>query len=172
MISFFQPFLTTITQSYSKVTSAPVAHYLNPELESYLLTEASRCGSAFALIQEGADRQKRLITCGSQGLNSAESRYAPMELECLGVVYAIQKCVFYIIGVPKPFTVVTVNKTLLRVFNKPLSVTPNPRLQRLRLRVVGANVQLVWKGGGPTSSPMPTCAPLFPPLLPSMWMNS
>ncbi len=71
-----------------------------------------------------------------------------MELECLGVVYAIQKCAFYIIGVPKPFTVVTVNKTLLWVFNKPLSETPNPRLQRLRLRVVGANVQLVWKGGG------------------------
>ncbi len=71
------------------LTFAPVAHYFDPELESYLLTEASRCGIGFALIQEGPDGQKRLITCGSRGLNSAESRYAPVELECLGMVYAI-----------------------------------------------------------------------------------
>ncbi len=48
---------------------------------------------------------------------------------------------------PNPFTVVTDNKPLLGVFNKPLSKTPNPRLQRLRLKVVGANVRLTWEGG-------------------------
>ncbi len=50
-------------------------------------------------------------------------------------------------GAPKPFTVVTGHKPFLGIFNKPLSETPNPRLQRLRLRVVGANMQLVWQGG-------------------------
>lgn len=65
----------------------------------------------------------------------------------MGVVYAIQKCAFYIMGAPKPFTVVTDHKPLLGVFNKPLSGTPNPRLQRLRLKVVGANVRLTWEGG-------------------------
>ncbi len=129
------------------LTSAPVAHYFDPQLESKLLTDASRSGIGFALIQEGPDGHKRLITCGSRGLNSAEARYAPVELECLGVVYAIQKCAFYIMGAPKPFTVVTDHKPLLGVFNKPLSETPNPRLQRLRLKVVGANVRLTWEGG-------------------------
>ncbi len=70
-----------------------------------------------------------------------------MELKCLGVVYTIQNCAFYIIGAPKPFTVVTDHKPLLGVFYKPLSETPNPRLQRLRLKVVGANVRLTWEGG-------------------------
>ncbi len=73
-----------------------------PTAEIQVLTDASRSGIGFALIQEGPDSQKRLITCGSRGLNSAEARYAPVELKCLGVVYAIQKCAFYIMGAPKP----------------------------------------------------------------------
>ncbi len=115
-------------------TSVPVAHYFDPQLESKLLTDASRSGIGFALIQEGPDGQKRLITCGSRCLNSPKP---PGGARVFGVVYAIQKCAFYIIWAPKPFTVVTDNKPLLGVFNKPFSETPNPRLQRLRLKVVG-----------------------------------
>ena len=109
------------------LTLAPIARY--PQLESKLLTDASRSRIGFALIQEGPDGQKRLITCGLCGLNLTEARYAPVELECLGVVYNIQKCAFYIMGALKPFTVVTDHKLLLGVFNKPLSETPNPRLR-------------------------------------------
>ena len=76
------------------LTSAPVAHYCDPQLECKLLTDASRSGIGFALVQEGPDGQTRLITCGSRGLNSAEARYALVELDCLGIVYAIQKCAF------------------------------------------------------------------------------
>ena len=78
-----------------------------------MLTDASRSGNSFALIQEGPDGQKRLITCGSRGLNLAEAHYAPVEFECLGVIYAIQKCAFYIMGPPKPFTVVVNGKCLV-----------------------------------------------------------
>ena len=120
--------------------SPPVVHNFDPHLESKFLTDASRSGISFALVQEGLDGQTRLITCGSRGLNSVEARYARVELECLGIVYAIQKCTFYIMGALKPFSVVTDHKPLLGVFNKPLSETCNPRLQRLRLKVVGANV--------------------------------
>ena len=76
------------------LTSAPVAYYFDPLLESKLLTDASRSRIGFALIKEVPDGQKRLITCGSRGLNSAKACYTPVELECLGVVYAIQKCAF------------------------------------------------------------------------------
>ena len=69
------------------------------------LTDASRSGISFAMVQEGPPGQKRLITCGSRGLNSAEARYVPVELERLGIVYVIQKCALYIMGAPKPFTV-------------------------------------------------------------------
>ncbi len=126
---------------------APIARYFGSQLESKLLRDASRSGISFALIQEGPDGQKRLITCGSRGLNLAEARYTLVELECLGVVYTFQKVSFYIKGAPKPFTMVTNLKPLLGVFNRPLSETLNPRLQCLRWKVVGANVQLTWEGG-------------------------
>ncbi len=147
--------------------SAPIAQYFDSQLETKLLTDASRSEISFVLIQEGPDGKKRLIACGPRGLNSAEARYAPVELECLGVVYAIQKCAFYIMGALKPFTVLTDHKPLLGVFNKPLSETPNPRLQRLRLKVVGANGWLTWEGGkhnviadALSRAPMSAAAPL------------
>ncbi len=56
-------------------------------------------------------------------------------------------------GPPKPFTLVTDHKPLIGVFNKPLSETPNPRLQLLRLKVVGANVRLTWEGAHEESPP-------------------
>ncbi len=65
----------------------------------------------------------------------------------MGVVYTIQKCAFYIMGARKLFTVMTDHKPLLGEFNKPLSETPNPRLQRLHLKVVVAKVQLTCEGG-------------------------
>ncbi len=68
-------------------------------MESQLLTDRSRCGISFAPTQEGLDGQKQLINCSSFELNSTESCYAPMELECLGVIYTIQECSFYIMGV-------------------------------------------------------------------------
>ncbi len=135
------------------LTLAPIAR--DPQLESKLLTDASRSRIGFALIQEGPDGQKRLITCGLCGLNSAEARYTPVELECLGVVYTSQKCAFYIMGPPKLFTVVTDHLLLLGVFNKPISEIPNSRLQRLRLKVVGANMRLPGRMGSTISSRTP-----------------
>ncbi len=84
-----------------------------------------------------------------------------MELECLRVVYAIQRYAFYIMGAPQPFTVVTNQKPLLGVFNNPLSETPNPRLQRLCIQVVGANVRLTSEGykHNLIADAFPTCAP-------------
>ena len=69
----------------------PHCTILRPTAGVQVGTDASRSGIGFALNQEGPDGQKRLVTCGSRGLNLAEARYAPVELECLGGVYAIQK---------------------------------------------------------------------------------
>ncbi len=76
--------------------STPVSHYFDPQLESKLLTDASRSGIGFTLMQDGPDGQKRLIMCGSWGLNLAEVHYTPVELESIriGVIHAIQKCAF------------------------------------------------------------------------------
>ncbi len=109
------------------LTSAPAAHYFDLQLESKLLTDASRSGIGFALIQEGPEGQK-INYVRLAGITFGRVPLRPGGVGG-GVVYAIQKCAFYIMGAPKPFTVVTDHKPLLVVFYKPLSETPNPQLQ-------------------------------------------
>jgi hypothetical protein len=80
----------------SKLTADLSTHFFDPALRSFILTDASRIGLGYLLLQEDPNSPTRFrtIACGSRSLNSAESRYAPIELECLGVSYALAKCHF------------------------------------------------------------------------------
>jgi transposase InsO family protein len=162
-------------RTFEKVKAALTAelstHFFDPSLQSYILTDASRVGLGYLLLQEvpnSSPVRYRTIACGSRSLNPAESRYAPIELECLGVSYALSKCHFYLAGSPRPFTVITDHKPLLGLFDKPLSDVPNARLQRLRLRTVGYSFNLQWQAGklnvaadalsrAPVFGPVPPC---------------
>ena len=45
------------------------------------------------------------------------------------------------------FTVITENKPLLGIFNKNLDDLDNPRLQRMREKIMGYNFQIEWITG-------------------------
>ena len=47
-----------------------------------------------------------IITCGSKSFTPTQQRYATIELECLAIIWAIQKCEFNLKGLPD-FTVAT-----------------------------------------------------------------
>ena len=129
------------------LTSPAIVKYFDPTLRSSVYTDASRAGLGYVLIQHTPDGGAHLIACGSRALNSAEKRYAPVELECLGVVFAVSKLDFFMGGSPKPFQIVTDHRPLIGTFNRPLSETVNPRIQRLRLKLVGKNIDVVWQPG-------------------------
>ncbi len=128
------------------LTSTTIVKHFDPSLRSVIFTDASAASIGFALVQHGPDGTPRLISCGSS-LNPAEKRYAPVELEALGAVFAIQKCSFYMLGSPTTFTLITDHQPLIRFFQWPLNECTNSRLQRLRLKVVGANVRFEWQAG-------------------------
>ena len=66
-----------------------------------VLPDASRLhGIGFALIQVYKEKLA-LIQCGSASLSPTQSRYSTVELECLAIINAIQKCHYYLVGVPK-----------------------------------------------------------------------
>lgn len=116
-------------------------------LRTELLTDASRLhGLGFCLIQINNDNTKRLIQCGSCSLTDAQTRYATIELECLAVQWAIDKCKFWLQGMPY-FLVITDHRPLLGVFKKQLHEIENPRLQRMRGKLIGYNFQLEWQAG-------------------------
>ena len=73
----------------------------NPTLESILMTDASRLfGIGFALLQPLPKEKWSLIQCGSASLTPTQTRYATIELECMAIQWAIQKCSYYLGGLP------------------------------------------------------------------------
>ena len=72
-----------------------------------------------------------------------QQRYSTIELECLAIIWAIQKCAFYLRGLPL-FYVYTDHRPLEGVFQKDLFDLASPRLQRLRKKVAMYTFQVCW----------------------------
>ena len=73
----------------------------NPRVKTVVLTDASRLhGIGFALVQVYKDKLV-LIQCRSASLSPTQSRYSTVGLECLAIVHAIQKCHYYLTGIPR-----------------------------------------------------------------------
>ena len=129
------------------LTSNPILKPFDIALPTKLLTDASKLhGLGFALIQEGKDGTKRLVKCGSTGLDDTQKRYAVIELEALAVQYALEKCDYFVRGSPE-IVVMTDHKPLKGIWNHELCEVNNPRLLRLRLKTLQYNVKIEWTEG-------------------------
>jgi len=114
------------------LSSELIVSFFDPKKEISLLTDASRLyGLGYALVQYSDQSPKKinLIKCGSRSLSAAESRYATVELECLAILWAVQKCQYYLRGHPG-FKVITDHKPLVGAFKKALPEIDNARLLR------------------------------------------
>lgn len=129
------------------LTSDMLVKPFDPDLETFLLTDASRLfGIGFALMQrEHQGRGHRLIRCGSCSLSDTEKRYSTVELECLAIVYAMKKCSFFLLGTP--LWVLTDHRPLVGVFKKDIWDVDNPRLQRMREKVAAFNFTVRYTPG-------------------------
>ena len=97
--------------------------HFDPSLPVQLLTDASRQhGLGYALCQPCSDGSISIITCGSKALTPTQQRYATVELECLGILWAVRNCEFYLKDLPL-FTVMTDHKPLEGVFKKHYSTS-------------------------------------------------
>ena len=128
------------------LASPSVVGYYDPELPTTILSDASNLnGLGYALIQH-KDERPILIQCGSRSLSDAETRYAPVELECLGISWAIQKCRHYLLGNPG-FHVVTDHNPLVGIFKKDIGDIDNRRLQRYREQLLPYVFDISWTAG-------------------------
>ena len=122
------------------LTSDMVVTHFNPDLPVTVLTDASR------LHGLGVDGRFKLVTCGSKALTPTQQCYATIELECLAVHFAVTKYSFYLKGLPH-FTVATDHKSLEGFFKKYLFEVNNPRLQRIREKLLPCTFTLKWVAG-------------------------
>ena len=115
--------------------------------DTYLHTDASRNGLGFALLQRRPDSSLTAIQYGSRFVTEAESRYAITELEMLAVTWAINKCRLYLAGLPD-FTVVVDHRPLVPILNsKGLDAIENPRLLRLKQKLLSYSFHTEWVQG-------------------------
>ena len=128
------------------LTTAPTLSFFDLEKPTRLCTDASRQGLGFVLQQKNGDHWT-LIQAGSRFLSDAESRYAVIELELFAVSWAITKCKLFLAGLPH-FTVVTDHHPLIPILNNHrLDEIENPRLQRLKSRIMAYNFTAQWVKG-------------------------
>ena len=125
-------------KSKQKLVSTIKLAYYDVSKKTRLCTDASRTGLGFVLQQQHDD-DWRTVQTGSRFLTDAESRYAVIELEMLGVAWAIHKCKYFLCGMPC-FEIITDHNPLVPILNSHrLDEIENPRLQRLRTRIMGYN---------------------------------
>ena len=122
-------------QVKSLLTSDMVVTHFNPALPVTMLTDASRLHGLGFTMGHYVDGKFKLVMCGSKALTPTQQRYATIELECLAVHFAITKCSFYLNRLPH-FTVANDHKPLEGIFKKDLFKVHNPRLQRMREKVL------------------------------------
>jgi len=116
------------------------------------MTDASGKGLGFILQQRNGE-QWSTIQAGSRFLTSAETRYATIEKEMLGVAWAILKCHKFLAGMPH-FDLITDHNPLLSILNKKrLDEIENPRLQRLRMKIMAYNFTAQWVKGSLNAGP-------------------
>ena len=126
----------------------PTLAYYDPGCPTALHTDASRLrGLGFVLKQKKADGKWHLIQAGSRFLTDTETRYAMIELEMLAVAWAVKKCRIFLEGLSQ-FDIITDHRPLITILNKHhLGKIENPRLQRLRMRLMGYNFHASWQPG-------------------------
>ena len=134
------------------LTSAPTLSFYDSTRPTHLCTDASRQGLWFVVQQQQGDKWT-LIQAGSRFLSDAESRYAIIELELLAVTWAILKSNIFLAGLPH-FTILTDHHPLVPILsNHHLDEIENPRLQRLKMKIMGYTFTAEWIKGTFNSIP-------------------
>ena len=128
-----------------------IGRHFDSSKEAVLLTVASRLfGLGYALRHMETDNAGKkffkVVRCGSKELTPTQQRYSTIELECLAIIWAIQKCSFFLKGLSN-FFVLTKHRPLEGIFQKDLFDLPSPRLQRMREKIARYNFVVPWTPG-------------------------
>ncbi len=120
------------------ITTPTVLAYYDQTRPTIVSSDASSYGIGAVLMQEDNQGQRRPVAYISRTMTSSERRYAQIEKELLGVVWACEKFSRYLVGLSS-FRILTDHKPLVPIINeKDLDVTPI-RCQRLLIRLMRYN---------------------------------
>ena len=130
-----------------------------------LATDWSKEGLGFSLMQKHCDCEGvpnpncgnghwKLVYAGSKTTNPAQSRYCPIEGECLAAAYGLSRCRMYTLGCPN-LTLAVDHNPLTRILNdRNLDDVSNPRLRSLKEKTLPYRFNIVHVPGGSNAMKM------------------
>ena len=119
-------------------SSETMLRYYDPNLPVVL--QQSSVGLGAVLLQQG-----RPVAYASRALTDCERNYAPLELECLAIVFATKKFDQYVFGHPD-VTIHTDHRPLEAILHRSLLRAPK-RLQAMILSLQRYTLKVVYKPG-------------------------
>ena len=151
------------------LTSNLVRKAFDPTLpadHTHIYTDAAKKGLGAALMQVCPKTGNlHLIQCVSRSLDPAEVNYSTIELEMSGLVFGILRCKFFLQAHPPFFQAFTDHRSLVGIMTKNLADIENPRLQRLREKLLPYSFSLHYiKGSSNTISDALSRFPVERPL--------
>ena len=117
-----------------ELTAAPILAYYNPKKPMVLQTDASCKGLGACLLQN-----EKPVYFASKALTEMQKGYVAIELESLGVTWAMEKFHHFLYG--NQFTLETDQKPLEAILSKSLNQA-TPRLQRILIRTFPYNFKI------------------------------
>ena len=135
-------------ESKACLLKAPILATFDPSRPTMLQTDASRTkGLGCALLQKDHEGRWRLIEANSRFISETEARYAMVELELLGVKWAMKKLHNYLFGLPQ-FELIVDHQPLISILNKQtLDCIDNARILRLKAATSPYNFRAIWRKG-------------------------
>lgn len=126
----------TLNVIKNRLLKSTALKHFKKELPVSIQADASSYGLGCCLMQEG-----KPICFASRILNESEKNFAQIEKEFLAIVFATRKFHHYIYG--RKIEVYTDHKPLITVMKKPISQVHSPRLQRMKLKLLKYNLNLL-----------------------------
>ncbi|XP_072384499.1 uncharacterized protein [Diabrotica undecimpunctata] len=120
-------------------TASPVLTFFDPSKEIEIETDASKDGLGACLLQGGHP-----VAFASRSLSTTEQKYAQIEKEMLGIVFVLKKFHYFVYG--HNVLVSCDHKPLESIVRKDICAL-SPRLQRMRLRLLHYDLNVVYKPG-------------------------
>ena len=121
------------------LTQAPAIAYFDPCKGLTIQCDASGQGLGVSLLQDGQS-----LAYAIQALSGAETRYATIEKETLGIVFAPKKWHQYTFG--RPVTVYSDHKLLESITKKPLD-RASKGLQGMLMRALAYDIEESYRNG-------------------------
>ena len=120
----------------------------DPAKPTALATDWSKWASGFWLTQKHCQCLQEItkpgccsagwqtVFCGSKFNTPAESRYAPIEGECMAAAWAMDRCKYFLLGMPS-FQLAVDHKPLLAILgHSEMADIHNPRLMKMKMKTL------------------------------------